>query len=60
MPFHGGRYNHSAADVVVKGQTLREWFLDDYIFHNSDGVDGFCETEQTLRCPHAHAPGARA
>jgi hypothetical protein len=34
-------YNHSAADVVVKGQTFREWFLDSYIFHNADGVDGF-------------------
>eukprot|EP00662_Eupelagonemidae_sp_cell21_P001447 gene1447-biopygen87120 len=34
-------YNHSAANVVVKGQTLREWFLDSYIFHNADGVDGF-------------------
>ena len=27
-------YNHSAADVVVNNQTFRDWFLDDYIFHN--------------------------
>ena len=27
--------------MVVKGQTLREWFLDSYVFHNSDAVDGF-------------------
>ena len=34
-------YNHSAAEVSVKGQTLREWLIESYIFGNSDGIDGY-------------------
>ena len=35
-------YNHTAHDVVVKGQTLREWFIESYVLARSDGVDGYC------------------
>ena len=34
-------YNHSAAEVTVKGQTLREWLIESYVFANSDGIDGY-------------------
>eukprot|EP01079_Euglenida_sp_SAG-EU17-18_P006453 gene6453-6223_t len=34
-------YNHSAAEVAVNGQTLREWLIESYVLANSDGVDGF-------------------
>ena len=34
-------YNHSAADVEVKGTTLREWLIENYVLANAEHVDGF-------------------